>query len=137
MDELNLIESLQPSRFDCVEIYVPKRLKYLSKLYNYLEEKLQSSKLMLTDDPTVAHIDGFSIYEVDGAFRGEGIQSDERTLVIRIFFKPPVEEAKPSVETSVEAQGREVAKIASAEKQVWLSYFPQSVAIFRQITLAD
>lgn len=54
----------QSSQFDCVEIYLPKRLKHLSEVYSFLRDRVNSR---LTD----VELKGFSIYEVDGVFSGE------------------------------------------------------------------
>src|SRR5947199_4381312 len=63
---------------DCVEIYLPKSIEFLSELYQMLREKTMNRLGGLV-------LDGFSIYEVDGVFHGE-ILWEQRTLVIRILF---------------------------------------------------
>jgi hypothetical protein len=80
--------------YDCVELYLPKRLAYLSALYAYLHKGLRERP----DEQTRAlAFGGFSIYEVDGARADptaeqsastsptDGPSIDERTLVIRVL----------------------------------------------------
>jgi len=81
-----LIHSLETApvnrrRLDCVESYMHKRLKYLSDIYDYLREKVQ------VRGGCGLSLEGFSIYEVDGVFRGKnGRLWEEGSLVIRILF---------------------------------------------------
>jgi len=49
---------------DCVEVYLPKSIQFLSELYQLLRDKTTNRLGSLV-------LDGFSIYEVDGVFRGE------------------------------------------------------------------
>jgi hypothetical protein len=63
-----------------LEVYMPKRIAYLSGVYGYLKQELTAHS------PERAAIQGFSVYSVDGAFKGKDQTYDEATLVIRIFF---------------------------------------------------
>jgi hypothetical protein len=72
-------------QFQCVEIYLPKRLKHLSELYDFLRSKVAQRLGALV-------LDGLSIYEVDGVFRGAQQLWEERTLIIRILLQPSVEQ---------------------------------------------
>ena len=123
--ELKFIEQLPGERrqVDCVEIYLPKTIKFLSELYQFLREKV-------TDRLGRTVLDGFSIYEVDAVFRGEELW-EERTLVIRVLFIRSAEAPGLSVESKIKDIGRELAtKIAFGEEQVWVCHYPQSLTIF-------
>jgi len=104
------------------EIYLPKKAKYQGILYEaltggfdygkvkkYIEDNLESIKelyykiskfenemlnwldIYFTERPPLYN--GYSMYEVDGVFRGEkGEIIEERTQVIRIIFRPNLEE---------------------------------------------
>jgi hypothetical protein len=63
-----------------LEVYMPYRLQYLPRFYDYLNEELRSPYRM-----PLFH--GFSIYEVKGAFRGaRGRVYDEPTMVVRLIY---------------------------------------------------
>jgi len=65
-----------------VEFFVPKHLSYLGAIYSRLKVELES------ENSDLANIEGFSIYEVSGAFKGKRQNKiySEDTLVIRVFF---------------------------------------------------
>jgi hypothetical protein len=120
--------AVDPTTFECVEIYIPKKLEHLSELFNYLRKKL-------TDRDSAAHqavpIDGFSIYEVDGAFYGAQFYQ-ERTIVVRILFSRPADDDGESLRRRISALGSEVAAtVAMSEEQVWICHYPQGVVIIR------
>ena len=94
-----------PSTFECVEIYVPKKLENVSELYTYLRKKLTERK---AGHPQEIPIDGFSLYEVDGAFYGARIY-EERTIIIRIMFSRQKSDTDDSIQTKIHALGREIA----------------------------
>ena len=112
-----------------VEIYLPKRLRYLSGVYALLKEELES------DSTVPPRLYGFSIYDVEGAFRGRkrrtGRIDDELTMVIRVFFDnkdlqvtPPREVRKgrnfDPLERKVNDLLDELAAIVKArEKELW------------------
>ncbi len=79
-NELQLTEQPIGNRkqVDCVEIYLPKSIEFLSELYRFLREKVTNR----LEQPV---LDGFSVYEVDGAFQGEQFW-EQRTLVIRLMI---------------------------------------------------
>jgi hypothetical protein len=79
--------------FECVELYVPKKLEHLSEIFTFLRNKLSEREQGVRQ---AVAIDGFSIYEVDGAFYGEKVYQ-ERTLVIRILFKRSASEDGKSI----------------------------------------
>ena len=114
--------------FECVEIYVPKKLENLSKLYNYLQEKLTERQRGNEQDVV---IDGFSMYEVDGAFYGHDIYQ-ERTIVLRILFNRAEADTDQSIGEKIRVLGAEVAaSVAIAEEELWICHYPQGVVIFR------
>ena len=110
----------------CIEVYLPKRVAYLSELYRYLEDALNH-------DPAVLHLDGCSIYEVDGAFRGQDRVWEERSLVIRILVPTTVDRPELQHTGLIAELGREIKAIARQEEVVWLTHYPQSLAIIRSI----
>ncbi|MBX3441368.1 MAG: hypothetical protein KF774_03090 [Planctomyces sp.] len=116
-----------PRTLECVEVYLPKTLEHLSELYNYLRSKLKPRGA----GPDSQTIDGFSMYEVDGAFAGERIYQ-ERTLVIRMLFLRADGDDERSIHRKIETLGREIAStVAIAEEQLWICHYPQGVVIFR------
>ena len=113
----------KPEDIYCVEIYLPKRLRYLPELYEFLRRTLGERKGYIV-------LDGFSIYEVDGAFRGKKDIWEERSLVIRLLLPRSSEEAD---EHRVVDIGREIAgNVAPGEEEIWITYYPQRVAKFRR-----
>lgn len=63
-----------------LEVYMPYRLQYLPRFYDYLDEELRR----LTRLPLFR---GFSIYEVEGAFSGaRGKIYDEPTMTVRLIY---------------------------------------------------
>src|SRR5436190_24036201 len=84
---LDIVEQPETAKgqFQCVEIYLPKRLKHLSELYDFLRNKVTQRLGALV-------LEGLSIYEVDGVFRGAKQLWEERTLVIRILLPPSAEQ---------------------------------------------
>ena len=117
----------QTSQYDCVEIYLPKRLKHLSEIYRFLRERVASR---LTD----VVLKGFSIYEVDGVFSGEAMW-EERTLVIRILFPRPANYPQLTVQAAVNELGRDIVRsVARDEEAVWICYYEQIVTVFRSMT---
>jgi hypothetical protein len=114
--------------FECVEIYVPKKLEHLSELFNYLRGKLHDRAAGV---PQAVPIDGFSLYEVDGAFLGERVH-EERTMVIRILLKRDTADDASSIWHKINALGSEVAAtVAITEEELWICHYPQGVVIFR------
>jgi hypothetical protein len=98
-----------------LELYVPKRLRYLGKLYDFLFDQLQSKGID-------AIVRGYSIYEVDGAFvafsQGQTPKIyDEKTLVVRLIYDLPDSE----IETRIHELAREVISITqSQEEEIWI-----------------
>jgi hypothetical protein len=72
----------EQKQIDCVEVYLPKSIEFLSELYRFLREKV-------TNPFDKVSLDGLSIYKVDGVFRGEKLW-EQRTLIIRLLFVRPI-----------------------------------------------
>lgn len=115
---------------DCIEVYLPKRLKHLAELYALLRARVSERFGDLV-------LDGFSIYEVDGVFYGKERLWDERTLVVRILLvrysrAAEVEDVPElSVQRKINDLGREICdKVAANEEEIWICSFPQQVTIF-------
>ena len=109
---------------DCVEIYLPKSIEFLSELYRFLREKVTNRLGLIV-------LDGFSVYEVDGVFQGERLW-EQRTVVIRLMFPRPSRGAASGVEMRINALGRELAAtVAPAEEEIWICHYPQTLRIFQ------
>ena len=77
-------------------------------------------------------LEGFSIYEVDGAFRGANNRLwGERSLVIRILLIRPADTPELNLRLKISQFGREISEIASAEEEIWICDYSQGVSIFR------
>ena len=114
---------------DCVEIYLPKSIEFLSELYRFLREKVTNrlGKVVL---------DGFSIYEVDGVFLGEQLW-EQRTLVIRLMFVRLVKAPADGLQGRIADLGRELAmKIAVKEEEIWICHYPQTLFVFKGLKQA-
>lgn len=113
--------------YDCVELYLPKRLSYLSRLYDYLDSRLKKRKGRRTGTFT---LDGFSIYEVDGAWRDDETEqvfvADERTLVIRVLLQRHEPDDADSLQQKIMELARDVAAIAPKEKAIFISHYRQN-----------
>jgi hypothetical protein len=123
--ELQSLEKAPGERkqIDCVEIYLPKSIEFLSELYRFLREKVTNRLGEIV-------LDGFSVYEADGVFRGEELW-EERTRVIHLLFIRSAETPAQSVEARIRDLGREIAtKVAPKEEQIWVCHYPQSLTIF-------
>ncbi len=129
MPELAIVEKAleESSSIDCVEIYLPKRLQHLSELYNFLRASITDGAALLL------RLDGFSIYEVDGFFRGPaGKPWEERSLVIRLLLAHALETDESQLIGRIREFGREIAdKIAAEEEEVWICNFAQKITKFR------
>jgi hypothetical protein len=124
--ELNVFERPPGRRkmIDCVELYLPKSIEFLSGLYNLLHEMLNQPLRPLS-------LDGFSIYEVDGVFRGQKTW-EQRTLVIRLLLVRPEGHPAPPLEQTINALGLEVAtKVAAREEEIWICHYPQVLTVFQ------
>lgn len=122
--------SVNSTNVECVEIYIPKKLEHLSEIFNYLQRKLEDRAAGLTESVT---IDGFSLYEVDGAFLGGRIYQ-ERTLVVRILFARKNAEETEAIQQKILELGRDIATaVALGEEELWICHYPQSVVVFRPL----
>src|ERR1700752_1277678 len=118
-------ENAFPQRrgLECVEIYLPKKLRLLSELYAFLRAKT-------TETVGDIVLDGFSMYEVDGVFRGKEQLWEERSLVIRILF--PCSDDPHVVQSKIVDLGREIAaKVAMKEEEIWICQYRQKLSVFR------
>jgi hypothetical protein len=110
-------------QIDCVEIYLPKSIEFLSELYHLLREKV-ANHLGFTK------LEGFSIYETDGVFQGEKLW-EQRTLVIRVLFIRP-NSTSEWVTRLVSRLGQEIATtVAVNEEEIWICHYPLTLTIFR------
>jgi hypothetical protein len=110
-------------QIDCVEIYLPKSIDFLSELYDMLREKTKNRLSLVT-------LDGFSIYEVDGVFYGEKLW-EQRTLVIRILLLRKAGTPADLLERIIQDLGGEIAaNVAVSEEQIWICHYPQNLRIF-------
>lgn len=108
---------------DCVEVYLPKSISFLSELYQMLRDKTRNRLGRIV-------LDGFSIYEVDGVFHGE-VLWEQRTLVIRILFIRKMDTPADLLEATIFQLGREIAtKVAVHEEQIWICHYAQNLHIF-------
>jgi hypothetical protein len=109
---------------DCVEIYLPKSIEFLSELYRFLRDNV-THRL----GPVV--LDGFSVYEVDGVFRGEKFW-EQRTLVIRLLLVRPSERPASLLSATINDLGKEIAiQVAREEEEIWICHYPQNLVVFR------
>ena len=120
----------QRRQIDCVEIYLPKSIEFLAEIYRFLRSKVEGRLGEVV-------LDGFSIYEVDGVFRGEKTW-EQRTLVIRLLLIRTVGKPDESVQATVQELGREIAvKIAPHEEEIWICHYPVTLNVFRGGTAVD
>ncbi|MBI4820362.1 MAG: hypothetical protein HY791_29115 [Deltaproteobacteria bacterium] len=67
------VEDAASAAWDAViwEFLIPKRAEYVSSLYRFLQDAIRLERGFETepDDPP-SRLDGYSVYEVDGACRG-------------------------------------------------------------------
>jgi len=125
--------AIERRTIECVEIYVPKNVENLSELYRYLRDKMMGRSKAV---PGTAMIDGFSLYEVDGAFYGDQIY-EERTLVIRLLLLNADDVAATELDAQVGTIGREIATaVAGNEQELWICRCPQQMMIFRPMARA-
>jgi hypothetical protein len=113
-------------QIDCVEIYPPKTIEFLAELYKFLREK--------TTNPVGSSVlDGFSIYEVDGVFKGEKTW-EQRTLVIRLLLPRKLDRPLDLLQATIVDLGREIANtVAVNEEQIWICHYVQSLRVFKGI----
>jgi hypothetical protein len=117
---------LDTKQIDCVEVYVPKSIEFLSELYKMLRDKVTNRLGSLV-------LDGFSTYEVDGVFYGEKLW-EQRTLVIRILLIRRAETPNRLLDTIIFQLGQEIAtKVAVREEQIWICHYAQNLRIFEGI----
>jgi hypothetical protein len=120
--------------YDCVELYLPKRLAYLSALYAYLHKRLRERP---DEQARALAFGGFSIYEVDGAWADPTAEQsasasptdepsiDERTLVIRVLAPHNEEHDSESFKRKLNELAKDIAELAPGEKEILISYHRQ------------
>lgn len=109
---------------DCVEIYLPKTIEFLAEAYRFLRKKVENRL-----DQVV--LDGFSVYEVDGVFRGEKLW-EQRTLVIRLLLVRTLGKPEQWLEAMVQELGKEIAtQVAPREEQIWICHYPMNLTVFQ------
>ena len=121
--ELHQPEVVKRKQIDCVEIYLPKTIEFLSELYQMLRDRT-------TNRLGSVVLDGFSIYEADGVFYGE-VLWEQRTLIIRILLTRKAETPASLLEATILQMGQEIAtKVAVREEQIWICHYAQNLRIF-------
>jgi hypothetical protein len=122
--ELTVAPLGERKQIDCVEIYLPKSIEFLSELYQFLKEKV-------TNRLSLSVLDGVSIYEADGVFQGEQLW-EQRTLVIRLLFIRLPGYDPSRLMARIADLGREIAtRVAVKEEEIWICHYPQTLTIFR------
>lgn len=115
---------------EILEVYLPAKIRYMAKLYQWLSDELFYNRPRL---PKLLY--GFSIYEVNGAFRskqkhkkeGDGV-SEERTAVVRIVLDTPGpkdDKGRRKHEARIASIAREFQRITDRrEEELWLIRTP-------------
>jgi len=102
---------------EIVEVYVPRRLEYLSGLYAWLRSQLDELE-------TKSLFRGFSLYEVAGAYQGSRLYT-EQTLVVRLVFDLSESWLPESQEARIESILNEIVRITNnQEEEVWIIRVP-------------
>lgn len=121
----------EPRPMDDVEIleaYVPARIEYLADLYAWLRDQLYSHPRPL--------LHGFSIYEVNGAFRGKERVHEERTAVIRIIFDVPLgsdDAEAAALEARIGEIGGTLREITQKrEEEIWVIRIPAHRTVIKE-----
>ncbi len=110
-------------QIDCVEIYLPKSIEFLADVYRFLQTKVEDRLGQVV-------LDGFSVYEVDGVFRGEKTW-EQRTLVIRLLLVRTVGKPEGWLQATVRELGREIAtRVAPREEEIWICHYPVNLMVF-------
>src|SRR5205807_2411220 len=75
-------------------------------------------------------LDGFSVYEVDGVFRGERFW-EQRTLVIRLLLIQRTEKPTGLFAWTIHEIGSEIAsRVAVKEEEIWICHYPAKLTVF-------
>ena len=105
-----------------VEVYLPKRLADLSELYRFLRDAVSNRT-----GPVV--LDGFTIYEGDGAFWDQGL-FEERTLVLRLHWVPG-DGGEQETRDRIKKLGRLLAdEISPRQHQIWITASTGTLYVF-------
>lgn len=127
MSASNLVRAVE-----VVEAYVPLRLKYLAGLYGWLRQQLVSRDQDL--------FGGFSIYEVNGAFRGKTDEPyEERTVVVRLVLSVddagdnPEGRAMRELGVKVHQIVRNIVRITKREEEeIWVLRSPGTLHVWKK-----
>jgi hypothetical protein len=107
---------------DILEMYVPKRSAYLSRLYEFLGDAIKPMAEAVFSPPNV-RLRGFSVYEVDGAYAGNERTHEERVLVVRLVFP----KSQTAEHPSVRSLANELVRItARQEEEIWIIKYGSS-----------
>ncbi len=116
---------------ECIEIYVPKNLRVTSALYEFLVGRLESDPAFSESlgEPTIT---GFSLYEADGAFRGQNRIYEERTIIVRLLIIRAQKLSDGNFESQIKTLARNIAKdVLNSEEEVLVSHYSQQVKLLR------
>ncbi len=106
-----------------VEVYLPKRLSDMSELYRFLREAVSNRS-----GPVV--LDGFTIYEGDGAFWDDGV-FEERSLVLRMHWTPG-DGGEAETRRRIQTLGRLLAEeITPEQRQIWITASTGTLDVFQ------
>lgn len=112
------VEDAASSGRDAViwEFFIPKRAEYLSELYGFLRDALHlEPRVEPAQGAPPLRLDGYSVYEVDGAYRGAESIVEERVLVVRLILPPN------KTPTRLRALGQRLLEITGfREEEVWI-----------------
>jgi hypothetical protein len=115
MDENIALVEPESHSADILEMYVPKRGAYLTKLYDFLNDAIKPMTEATLSPPNV-RLRGYSVYEVDGAYAGDR-SYEERVLVVRLVFLKGDSFDHPTVRSLA----RELVRItAEKEEEIWI-----------------
>ena len=114
--------SNQPQKLVTVEVYLPKRLADLSELYRFLREAVSNRNGRVV-------LDGFTIYEGDGAFWDSGL-FEERSLVLRLHWLQG-DAGEAETQSRIQTLGRILAdEITPRQRQIWITASTGSLDVF-------
>ena len=104
---------MESQKLVTVEVYLPKRLADLSELYRFLREAVSNRAGRVV-------LDGFTIYEGDGAFWNNGL-FEERSLVLRLHWLPG-DAGQAETRLRIQTLGRILAEeITPGQRQIWIT----------------
>jgi hypothetical protein len=115
------VSVFRPRDSDCLELYLPKKLSHLSAFYDDLRRRLEDNSPETTK---TFPITGFSIYEVDGAWRDDqGNIYDERSLVVRPLLDRTEQRSDAEFQDHFNKLAHEIASVAKEEKAIMICHY--------------